>query len=172
MRNLILILITILLFCGIAEAGRVDQCLWVWSTSTQNQTEDVPDVLWCNFDGRGFRSMGTSSAMHLGGANTITLTWDTVKPDGSTTIGSLHGDITDTTVICSNAVATQDLNFHGSANGQHFDAGGAYYYEIADLADADVDTVSVTPIEHLRLTVTEDNTGVGCLVVWVTVRWD
>ena len=167
MKKLILILLAIILFCGVAEA-RQDKCIWIWDTDFDNKTEDPPDDVYCRIDGASYVSKG-ASYVQRGNGTSGRMTWDTVTPDGSSTIGSLHPDITDTQVICSNVTVVADLNVHNV--GIKSDTLN-YYFEIEDMADATIKTVNMDWPDSFKLTVTEPDDDAGCLVVYTTVNWD
>jgi len=170
----VLFLTIVLISSNVHSAtAETNRCYWIWSTSFASATADAPDYIYCSSNGRTYQKKTASShAQYAAFADTVSLTWDTVLPEGANTIGDvINSDVTDSAVVlCSNA-ATVDVNILASADGTNFSAGGVYYHSESSLADDDTNTFGLTPIDYFQVRATEGSASVACLVVVTTVSW-
>lgn len=169
MKRLILAIIMVLALAVFAEA-KVDTCLWVWNVDIGGATADAPDEVHCSVDGNPYVSAGVGYAQNSIGAKSVTVTVDTVTPNGSATTASLVASGT-ATVIPQNANVI-NANIHAGATCATLSAGGVYYYAETAIADADVVTFELTPPPCFKVTITDTNdVGIGSAIVWTTVVW-
>ncbi len=155
-----------------AITAETEECSYFWTTSFASATDDAPDYIYCRLNkGQYYLQSASNYAQFAPGADDITITYDTLSPDGTTTVGSFLAGVTNTTTICANT-GPFDLNVHVSdQDDRGFSTGGIYYHQVLAIADADKNGFGMTPIRYFKLTVTEASANASCAVAHSTVSW-
>ena len=165
MKKLLLILVTILIFSGVAEAVRTDNCYWIWSTDVTT-ANDAPDSVYCSSKGDGvWVSKGTSYIQNSQGADSVSIVYDTTWNNSNTV-----PNIPDTITPCSNTASTGDLNVLTCMDGIcSTGTTDVVYHQVNDIADAIKNGFELTPPTSFKLTI--DGDTATCWVVKTSVNW-
>lgn len=166
-----LLTLVLLLAFSISAEARTDLCYWFWTTSFASTTADPPDAVYCSQDGSSMAEVIATHGQFSRGAESVDITWDTDRADGSTTIADVVGSIGASTVICSNASATVDLNIFSSADGRQYSEGGVWYHTESSLADEKANDFDLTPPSYFKLGATEGSGTAACLIAISSVYW-
>jgi len=85
MRNILLALVLILGLTvnAFAITAETEECSYFWTNSFASATDDPPDWVYCRSNGGKYYLQAASTyAQFATGADDITITYDTVSPDG------------------------------------------------------------------------------------------
>ncbi|KKN19452.1 hypothetical protein LCGC14_0945640 [marine sediment metagenome] len=174
MKNIKLFLLTLVLLLSfvISSEARTDKAYWIWSTAVTG-VNDAPDKVYASMDGNKYVSVGAGYIQPSSGASSVTIQTDSATGEGSNTIGGLHNDITDATVICSNTATAWDLNVLACLGGTcDTGTGTSAFHMQTSLDDALIDSFPLEDIDDgFQLTVDENAGTNACIVVRTTVIW-